>query len=72
MGLISRNLGAISARSGGEARSRRDLGAIWGRGAISARSEGETVTLGLSRHRVRTKYGSHAPGFVTVRQNGAE
>ena len=27
MGLISRNLGAISARSGGEARSRRDLGA---------------------------------------------
>ena len=54
------------------AQSQQDLGAIWGRGVISARSEGETVTPGLYRHRVRLKYGSHAPGFVTVRQNGAE
>ena len=58
MGLISRNLVTISARSGGEARSRRDLGAIWGRGAISARSQRDLGTRPLHEDYVGTEFAS--------------
>ena len=59
-------MGAISLRS------RRDLGDEIDPRSHRDRDEITSVTLGLYRHLDRLKHGSHAPGFVTVRRNGAE